>query len=48
MNNYLTRIRVKIVFIQCLNKLIMTYKYKNNITKLSSYKYKKNYTIICI
>ena len=26
----------------------MTCKYKNNITKLYSYKYKNNYTSICI
>ena len=26
----------------------MTCKYKNNITKLNSYKFKNNYTIICI
>ena len=27
---------------------MITYRYKNNITKLYSYKYTNNYTIICI
>ena len=27
---------------------MITCKYKNNITKLYSYKYRNNYTIICI
>ena len=30
------------------NKWMMTCKYRNNITKLYSYKYRNNYTIICI
>ena len=37
-----------ITLYQCSIKWMMTCKYKNKFTKLYSYKYRNNYTSICI
>ena len=42
------KVKEKLNLYKYKKKWMMTYKYKNNITKLYQYKYRNNYTIICI